>query len=131
MKWILLISVLICFIYGSSCETPPRQGEMIYNRYCANCHMEEGQGLRSLIPPLHKADYLEKHYTSLACIIVNGISGPIEVNGVSYDQPMPGSSRLNATEVGNLINYLSDEMMVSPRPYVGPEQVMKWLETCD
>ncbi len=68
--------------------------------------MEDGRGLKSLIPPLAKADYLAKQPQRIACIIRYGIYEPIEVNGKKYDQPMDGIKVLNAVEITNIINYV-------------------------
>ncbi len=69
--------------------------------------MDNGEGLRSLYPPLANSDYLEKNHDQLACIIANGMSGKIVVNGKEYDQAMAGVTALNDIEINNIINYIN------------------------
>ena len=64
---------LLAFWY-LGCESKPyKKGAALYRYYCASCHMEEGQGLRGLFPPIAGSDYLEKHFDQLPCIIKNGM----------------------------------------------------------
>jgi hypothetical protein len=68
--------------------------------------MEQGQGLRKLIPPLAQSDYVALHGAELACGIIRGYEGPMVVNGVTYRQPMPAIEGLSPYELTVLINYL-------------------------
>jgi len=69
--------------------------------------MEEGQGLKRLIPPVASSDYYVAHYSDLVCNIVNGMKGEIIVNGISYNEEMPSVKSMTATEMTNLINYMN------------------------
>jgi mono/diheme cytochrome c family protein len=82
------------------------EGQRLYTQHCANCHMDDGSGLRNLIPPLAKADYLVKHRDNLACIIQHGQQGEIVVNGVTYNRDMPGAEHLNNGQITNILNYI-------------------------
>ena len=62
------------FSFWSCSYEPYTQGKRLYQAFCSNCHMDNGEGLRSLYPPLANSDYLEKNHDQLACIIANGIS---------------------------------------------------------
>lgn len=84
-----------------------RQGEQLYLSQCANCHMEDGQGLRGLIPPLAGADYVAADPLRMACIIRRGLADTIVVNGKTYQQKMPGNAVLNPVEIHNIINYIN------------------------
>lgn len=102
-----LFALFISIILSVRCDLPTDQGKVLYNAYCANCHMENGEGLRGLIPPLAKADYLSIYQDDLACIIRNGMKGPITVNGKNYDQEMIGFKDLNEIEISNIVNYIN------------------------
>jgi mono/diheme cytochrome c family protein len=84
------------------------QGKLLYEQHCASCHMEKGEGLAQLIPPISKSDWLAQHPSRLACIIRYGQKGEITVNGVKYNQPMPANERLTEIEIHNLVNYILD-----------------------
>lgn len=84
------------------------QGKLLYEQHCASCHMEKGEGLAQLIPPISKSDWLAQNPSRLACIIRYGQKGEITVNGVKYNQPMPANERLTEIEIHNLVNYILD-----------------------
>jgi mono/diheme cytochrome c family protein len=88
------------------------QGERLYVQHCSGCHGEQGEGLGHLIPPLAGSDYLAQHRSQLACIVRQGLRGPIKVNGVSYNQVMLGVQdtathrHLSPAQITNLLNYI-------------------------
>ena len=53
------------------------------------------------------ADYLALHRYELPCLIRHGMNHPIVVNGVPYQQVMPGDS-LSAARITNLLNYVEN-----------------------
>lgn len=83
-------------------------GKKLYTQYCANCHMENGEGLGKLIPPLKNADYLLEDIGRAARIIVNGVNEAIIVNGIEYTQPMPANSSLTAAEITGILTYVTN-----------------------
>ncbi|GAA3994183.1 hypothetical protein GCM10022408_00520 [Hymenobacter fastidiosus] len=92
----------------SGCFTERQnEGGQIYASHCANCHGAQGEGLKRLIPPLAGADYLAKNRTALACLIRKGVQGPLVVNGIEYNQPMPAAdSHLTDSQITNLLNFV-------------------------
>lgn len=83
------------------------EGAQLYNQYCSNCHQMEGQGLAALIPPLAGSDFLMADAKRAACIIKNGQSGKITVNGVEYDGVMPMLA-LKDLEIAEIVTYISN-----------------------
>ncbi|MEM9983338.1 MAG: cytochrome c, partial [Bacteroidota bacterium] len=83
------------------------QGAVLYEVHCQSCHLEEGDGLRGIIPPLAKADYLQQHQSQLACLIRYGLQDTILVNGKQYRQAMPANETLTDTQISNIINYIN------------------------
>ncbi|MBW7467965.1 cytochrome c [Pontibacter aydingkolensis] len=104
------------------------EGQRLYETNCQSCHMEDGSGLRGVIPPISGADYLEQHRDELACLIRHGIDGPITVNGIEYNKPMPGVD-LREDQITNLLNYIQTNFGNNNARYTMPE-VEKQLETC-
>jgi mono/diheme cytochrome c family protein len=103
-----LIYTCISFILILSCnDNPYKQSKRYYTQYCANCHMENGEGLRGLIPPLAKADYIAAHRSEIPCHIRVGVKGAMIVNGVPYgQQEMPPIAKLTEFEITNIMNYI-------------------------
>lgn len=134
MKKKLLLFVLFLLI-GSfsllfSCQQKPyRQGEILYQNFCANCHMEDGQGLAELYPPLAGADYLQQQDGRIACLIRYGMEGPLVVNGTTYDMEMPGVEKLSPVEITNIINYIHHAWGNNLRT-VQLEEVREELRSC-
>ena len=105
------------------------QGQKLYVQHCQSCHMEDGSGLRGLIPPLAKADYLQTNRDELACLIRNGVDGPMTVNGVEFNKEMPGVPSLREDEITNLLNYIQTNFGNKNERYTFPE-VEVMLEDC-
>ena len=104
------------------------QGAKIYATYCANCHQQDGKGLASLYPPLAGSDYLMEDFARAACIIKNGQSQEIVVNGVTYNQMMPGNPITNL-EIAEVLTFITNAWG-NEGGLIGVKDVDKWLEEC-
>lgn len=82
------------------------QGERLYKAHCANCHMDDGKGLAKLIPPLVNSSYLKDNQEIIPCILRHGQTGEIIVNGVVFNQEMPGQ-KYTEIQINNMINYIN------------------------
>ncbi len=91
--------------------------------------MQDGSGLRQLIPPIAQSDYLIKNRRKLPCLIKHGIQGPIIVNGQEYHQIMPGAETLTADQITNLLNYVQTNFGNKNKRFTIPE-VAAILDTC-
>lgn len=83
-----------------------RQGEQLYLKHCSNCHQPNGTGLGRVYPPLRQSDYMENNFESVLCLIRNGVEKEITVNGISYNQAMPGIPSLTDLEVAEIATYI-------------------------
>lgn len=81
------------------------RGKEVYATYCITCHMENGEGIESVYPPLAKADYLMADKKRSIMITLKGLSGEIKVNGVTYNADMT-SFDLTDQEVSDVLNYI-------------------------
>lgn len=105
------------------------EGAKIYATYCTNCHQQDGKGLASLYPPLDGSDYLLENLPRAACIIKNGQSKEIVVNGVTYNQMMPGNPISNL-EVAEVLTFIGNAWG-NEAGLVGVKEVDKWLQECE
>lgn len=65
-------------------------GKRTYGTMCAPCHQDTGLGLPGQFPPLAGSDWVSTPgHTRLIHIVLDGLSGPIEVNGQPYNNAMP------------------------------------------
>jgi mono/diheme cytochrome c family protein len=86
-------------------DSPYMQGKRLYIANCANCHMEDGSGLTTLIPSLEKSSYLGK--TEVACIIRNGLRDTIFKDTTYLLREMPAFKKFSATEITNIVNFVN------------------------
>ena len=81
------------------------RGKEVYGSYCITCHMEKGEGIESVYPPLAKADYLMADKKRSIVVTLKGLTGEIKVNGVTYNSDMT-SFDLTDQEVSDVLNYV-------------------------
>ena len=105
-------------------------GRNLYINNCGNCHGLTGEGLAKLVPPLNDSAYLLQNMESVPCIITLGISGPMQVNGVEYNQPMAGHPELRNLEIAEIITFLMNDFN-QVDTLITDQQVRKFLAECN
>jgi nitrite reductase (NO-forming) len=91
---------------GESLEARLARGEAVYQGTCSTCHQAEGQGLAAVFPPLAKSDYLMEDRERSIHVVLAGLSGPITVNGRSYNNVMPSWAHLTDHEIADVLSYV-------------------------
>jgi mono/diheme cytochrome c family protein len=81
------------------------RGKEVYAAYCITCHLEQGEGIESVYPPLAKSDYLMADKKRSIHQVLRGVSGEIKVNKVVYNGEMLGVDLTDA-EVSDVLNYV-------------------------
>jgi nitrite reductase (NO-forming)/hydroxylamine reductase len=82
-------------------------GEKLYAAHCSACHQANGQGLAGAFPPLAESSYLVENGSAGAiAAILNGLSGPITVNGKEYNAVMPNLSYLSDSDVADAVTFV-------------------------
>jgi mono/diheme cytochrome c family protein len=71
-----------------------------YQVACGVCHQPEGQGIPFAFPPLAGSDWITRDPETPIRIVLLGLTGPIEVNGSSFNlvMPPPGTALPGSTE---------------------------------
>lgn len=85
------------------------RGRNVYNLYCSACHMPNGRGDPSRgIPPLAGSDWvLTEGPNRIIRIVLNGLQGPITVNGAEYNNVMlPWRDALNDEDVAAVVTFV-------------------------
>ena len=80
-------------------------GEEIYNDFCIQCHLDTGEGVSGVFPPLAKSDFLVNNIEISIRGLKYGMTGPIVVNGEEYDGVM-GDQGLGDDEIADVLNYI-------------------------
>jgi len=81
-------------------------GKVLFLGTCSPCHQLEGQGVPNTFPPLARSDYLQSDKSKGVNIVLNGLKGPIKVNGVDYNNVMPPQSHLADEDIANILTYV-------------------------
>ena len=77
-------------------------GKEIYDQYCLVCHQADGQGVPNAFPPIVQTEYVNADTERLIGIVLNGLTGEIEVNGEVYNGVMLAHNFLSDTEVADV-----------------------------
>lgn len=97
-------------------------GKEIYTDFCVTCHLEKGEGVATVFPPLAESDYLIKNREASIRGIKYGQQGEIVVNGVTYNSAM-ASLGLENEEIADVMNYISNSWGNSSDKIVTTEEV--------
>nr|WP_321451104.1 cytochrome c [uncultured Carboxylicivirga sp.] len=81
-------------------------GELTYKKHCMVCHQRDASGIPKMYPPLVDNKVVSGDKTELIKILLNGMSGEIEVNGEKYNGVMSGYRNLSDNELASVLNYL-------------------------
>lgn len=81
------------------------RGEEVYLSYCVTCHLDQGQGIDGVYPPLAKSDYMMADKKRSITQVLHGVTGEIKVNGKTYNNVMTGFD-LSDQEVSDVLNYV-------------------------
>ena len=81
------------------------RGNDVYISYCVSCHMDAGQGIEGIYPPLAKSGYLMADKNRAVLQVLHGMTGEIIVNGKTYNGEMTGFD-LTDQEASDVVNYI-------------------------
>jgi mono/diheme cytochrome c family protein len=111
-------------------------GAQIYAKLCASCHAPDGRSLATLAPPL--AGHAVRMFQAggrrhLIRIVLNGMSGPIEVSGHAYNAVMTPLRYLKDEQVADVLNHVltawnNDTLLPPDFLPITPEEVRKERE---
>lgn len=101
-------------------EDDRTRGLRFYKNICSACHGPGGNGIEGLAPPLLNSEYITGSPKRLALILLHGLKGPINVNGIHYEfnSEMPGIANnptMTDQDITDLMTYLSNAFGNSSR----------------
>lgn len=94
-------------------KTFPR-GYALFKTVCQTCHGEDGNGIRSLAPPLNGSQWVTGSKQRLIPIVLYGLAGSLSVNGKLYQAPeisgeMPGignNSDFSDEDIAQVLSFI-------------------------
>ena len=90
-----------------SLQQQVKAGEALFAGTCSVCHQGNGQGIEGVFPPLAGSDLLARDPRRATQIVLNGLTGPVTVNGKVFNSVMPPMSQLNDDELANILTYVT------------------------
>jgi mono/diheme cytochrome c family protein len=81
------------------------RGKEVYIAQCMSCHLEQGEGIEGVYPPLAKSDYLMEDKKRSIDNVIHGVTGEIKVNGKTYNTDMTAFD-LPDQDVSDVVNYI-------------------------
>ena len=99
-------------------------GQEIYQDFCVQCHLNSGEGVSGVFPPLKASDYLMNNVEKSVAGIKYGLRGKITVNDEIYDGIM-ASQGLDNEEIADVMNYILNQWGNSYTEQITTEQVNK------
>ncbi|BCZ88085.1 hypothetical protein TthTF19_22640 (plasmid) [Thermus thermophilus] len=97
-----LLPLALAFLLGLSLA---QDGKALYGTHCASCHGAEGQGIPGAIPPLAGNPRVQDE-AYVVKAVREGLSGPLEVGGVTYNGVMPPLPQVSEAEARAIAQYL-------------------------
>lgn len=92
---------------GLRAPTADDDGQDIYETRCMSCHQIDGTGMQGVFPPLDGTEWVEGDKGRLIRIVLDGLTGETEVQGVTYSGMMPPwKAYLNDAQVAAVLTYI-------------------------
>lgn len=99
-------------------------GKKVYDSVCLACHMRNGSGVPGMHPPIIESDFVNGDPEQLIKIVLEGLSGEMEIKGEIYNSIMPPQAHLSDKEVADLLTFVRGSFGNNSGP-VTVEQVQK------
>jgi len=107
-------------------------GRKVYNKpSCVACHQADAKGTPGQFPPLVKSHWVnELQPGRLIRLVLNGLTGPLEVQGQTYNSAMvPWKDVLNDEEIAAVLTYIrQNKDWGNNAPEVKPHRVREVRE---
>ena len=120
-----LIAILTCL---TACKPSAgganvNRGAGIYFKNCVVCHGQNGEPREPAYPPLRHSEWLRGETAPLIALVLDGATGPFEVNGRTYQGVMPAWREiLSDDEIADVLNFIRVNF-VSANPTVRAQDV--------
>jgi mono/diheme cytochrome c family protein len=91
---------------------PMAKGQAVFEKTCAACHQRDGLGKEGVAPPLVGSEWvLAPSGERLARIVLNGLNGPVTVQGRVWNLAMPPwRANLDDDAIAVTLNYVRSRL---------------------
>ena len=103
-------------IAGLTKEAQIQRGKRVFMQTCFACHQPDGKGLLNIFPPLAGSDFLKADRERPIRIVTKGLTGPVTVNGNSFNNVMPPQV-LTDQQIADVLTYVTNDWGNGGEPY--------------
>lgn len=102
---VFLLPNIYTYFQNNELSSSIGRGRILYQDFCITCHLPNGTGTKSIIPPLANSNFLVNNRTESIRAVMYGQKGNIIVNNIAYNGLMPAPG-LEDDEVVDVLNYI-------------------------
>lgn len=85
---------------------PLVQGKKLFTRTCQQCHQADGKGIPGIYPILAGSHWLLGSEVRPIKILIKGMSGPADIEGVAYNGNMPPVGDWKDRDIAAVLTYV-------------------------
>ena len=93
-------------VFVKASDEQMKRGATVYARTCIACHQPTGLGLPPVFPPLANAPIVAGNPELPVKFILQGLMGPITVNGMTYNSMMPPVAGVSDADIADVLTYV-------------------------
>jgi mono/diheme cytochrome c family protein len=82
------------------------RGKQVYLAQCLACHQVDAAGVQGMNPPLIKTKFVLGDKPTLVKIVLNGMTGAVDINGDTYHNVMAPHSELTDQQIADVLTYV-------------------------
>ena len=94
----------------------------MYEQYCLSCHQTSGRGVPGMTPTVVESDWVSGDDERLIRVVLEGLEGPIVVNGESFEGVMGAQAFLTDEQVASVLTWMRQSFGNLAQP-IGVERV--------
>ena len=127
--YFIIIGVITSYLFKEKTKKESiADGQEIYQDFCVQCHLNSGEGVSGVFPPLKSSDYLLNNIEKSIAGIKYGLKGKIIVNGEIYNSVMLNQG-LENEEIADVMNYILNEWGNSFKKQITAQYVIEIQKT--
>ncbi len=93
-------------VFVKASDEQMKRGAAVYARTCIACHQPTGLGLPPVFPPLANAPIVAGNPELPVKFILQGLMGPITVNGMTYNSMMPPVAGVSDADIADVLTFV-------------------------
>jgi mono/diheme cytochrome c family protein len=127
--YFIIVGVITTYLFQEKSKKESiAEGQEIYQDFCVQCHLNSGEGVSGVFPPLKSSDYLLNNIEKSIAGIKYGLKGKIVVNDEIYNSVMVNQG-LDNEEIADVMNYILNEWGNSFKKQITAQYVIEIQKT--